>query len=153
MEEDREDREDREEWTPRTIELVRYAHTAQGVLGRLNEWYSLENRWLDNRRQVSCIPVGEYELRPARFNRGGYATWEVVDVPGRSNILFHIGNTDKDTHGCILPGMAVGVLSGRLAVLRSREAFGQFMDRLKDQKTARLVVRDLFPVDAPRGSP
>ena len=30
--------------------------------------------------------------------------WYVDSVPGRSGIAIHIGNYDKDTEGCFLPG-------------------------------------------------
>ena len=57
-------------------------------------------------------------------------TYEVLDVPDRSLILFHAGNTISDSRGCILLGERVGALGEKRAVLNSREAVKKFMDTL-----------------------
>ena len=83
--------------------------------------FTLENPWKNNGPCVSCIPEGEYTCRP--HNGTKYRdTWEVKDVEGRSAILFHAGNTEPDTKGCILPGSFIGNLGGERAVLSSRQA-------------------------------
>ena len=68
---------------------------------------TLENPWLDNQRNISCIPEGEYpvRLRLARESATReYLHLLVQDVPNRDYILFHRGNFPKDTSGCILVG-------------------------------------------------
>ena len=68
---------------------------------------TLENPWLDNQRNISCIPEGEYpvRLRLARESASrDYLHLLVQDVPNRDYILFHRGNFPKDTRGCILVG-------------------------------------------------
>ena len=68
---------------------------------------TLENPWLDNQRNISCIPAGEYpvRLRLARESATReYLHLLVQDVPNRDYILFHRGNFPKDTRGCILVG-------------------------------------------------
>ena len=70
---------------------------------------TLENPWKDNQRNISCIPEGEYKvrLRVARESASrNYLHLLVQDVPNRKWILFHRGNTAKDTSGCILVGFA-----------------------------------------------
>ena len=80
-----------------------------------------ENPWLQNRRNVSCIPAGVYQCVP--HNGSKYKNvWRLENVPGRSAILIHAGNTIKDTQGCILPGLALGNLHGLPAVLNSGAA-------------------------------
>lgn len=116
--------------TPR-FTLVRWAHTDHGILGRMGRWYVLENQWRDNRRNVSAIPAGVYRCTRGVYHRGGYPAFELQDVPGRSLILIHAGNTDQDTRGCPLIGSRVGVLGGRLAVLDSRAALAEFMATLE----------------------
>lgn len=68
--------------------------------------YTLENPWKDNKPNVSCIPEGSYDVKP--YTSGKFpATVEVKRVFQRTHILFHAGNTTKDTKGCILVGSAV----------------------------------------------
>jgi len=69
---------------------------------------TLENPWLDNQRNISCIPEGNYDVRlrlPRESATREYIHLLVQDVPNRDWILFHRGNTAKDTRGCILVGL------------------------------------------------
>ena len=69
---------------------------------------TLENPWRDNQRNISCIPEGEYPVRlrlPRESATRDYMHLLVKDVKDRDYILFHIGNTAKDTSGCILVGL------------------------------------------------
>ena len=69
---------------------------------------TLENPWVDNQRNISCIPKGEYKVRirlPRESATRDYVHLLVEDVENRSYILFHRGNTAKDTRGCILVGL------------------------------------------------
>jgi len=52
---------------------------------------TLELPWLDNEREISCIPAGTYKCERLNHPRFGHCWW-VKDVPGRSEILFHSGN-------------------------------------------------------------
>jgi hypothetical protein len=69
---------------------------------------TLENPELNNVKNISCIPEGQYSvrLRTARESATrDYLHLLVQDVPNRDYILFHIGNSPKDTSGCILVGI------------------------------------------------
>lgn len=89
---------------------------------------TLEPPNLDNIPKRSCIPLGVYSCERV-FNRttsGGLKierTIEVKNVPGRSGILFHIGNTVKDTEGCILLGQRFSYDFMERAILDSKKAF------------------------------
>jgi hypothetical protein len=68
---------------------------------------TLELPWKDNQKRISCIPEGEYKvrIRVARESASrDYVHLLVQDVPNRDYILFHRGNSAKDTRGCILVG-------------------------------------------------
>jgi len=69
---------------------------------------TLENPWVDNQRNISCIPEGVYKVRlrlPRESGTREYIHLLVKDVPNRDWILLHRGNTAKDTSGCILVGI------------------------------------------------
>ena len=69
---------------------------------------TLENSWQDNQRNISCIPEGVYPVRlrlPRESGTRDYLHLLVQEVPNRDWILFHRGNTAKDTSGCILVGL------------------------------------------------
>jgi hypothetical protein len=84
---------------------------------------TLEEPWRDNQPKVSCIPPGVYKCAP----HNGFHfrdVWKVENVPGRSAILIHAGNTLDDTEGCILVGLKsvdTGVALSRLAMNKLRE--------------------------------
>ena len=93
--------------------LIRDTFTEESTLGELflngeRICDTLENPWLDNQRNISCIPEGEYPVRirlPRESGTRDYMHLLVKDVKDRDYILFHIGNTAKDTSGCILVGL------------------------------------------------
>tara|TARA_R100001132_G_C3248028_1_gene76253 strand:+ start:348 stop:833 length:486 start_codon:yes stop_codon:yes gene_type:complete len=68
---------------------------------------TLELPWRDNQKSISCIPAGEYKVRlryPRESATREYLHLLVQEVKDRSYILFHRGNSAKDTRGCILVG-------------------------------------------------
>lgn len=101
--------------------------------------YILENPWLDNKKNVSCIPEGDYKCEP---HDGRYSdTWRVNNVPGRSGIVIHIGNTESDTKGCIIPGSVIGSLHGERAVLGSRRALNKLRDYIGTASKFDLTIK------------
>jgi hypothetical protein len=99
---------------------------------------TLERPWRENRRGESCIPAGRYTCRRVKSPKFG-DTFEIVNVPGRSAILFHKGNIDDDTHGCILVGEQFEPVLGKPGIVASKEGFAEFLGLL------RLV--DEFPIE------
>ena len=87
---------------------------------------ALERPWLDNQRSVSCIPAGTYRAIRHVSPRFGETFW-IQDVPGRSEILFHKGNIDDDSHGCILVGEQFDPVKGEDGIVASAQGFEQFM--------------------------
>ena len=70
---------------------------------------TLENPWLDNIRNISCIPEGEYNVRlryPRESGTRDYLHLLIEDVPNRSYVLVHIGNFVHQTQGCVLVGLS-----------------------------------------------
>lgn len=90
------------------LDLIRVGSSRRGTFGVLRHGpvpfvLTCERPWQDNQVGLSCIPAGHYRCRRVRSPKFGM-TYEVCDVPGRSHILFHSGNTIEDTEGCILIG-------------------------------------------------
>lgn len=69
----------------------------------LFECMGLELPWLDNQRQISCIPEGLYKVARRTSPRFG-EHFHILDVPDRSFILIHHGNYTRDIQGCLLVG-------------------------------------------------
>jgi len=126
------------------IELMRVSYSAHGTFGVLLSdgipmCVTLEDPWNDNRKNVSCIPTGNYECIPHNGHR--YKdTWILKGVPRRTAILFHVGNTQKDTEGCILVGQRFGTLDDQPAILGSKAAMSMLRDVLP--KNFQIIIKD-----------
>ena len=107
--------------------LIRDTFTEESTIGRLfinGELFcdTLENPCKDNQRNISCIPKGKYDVRlrlPRESASRYYIHLFVKNVTQRELILFHRGNTAKDTSGCILVGQGSkhnAVQNSRLAM-------------------------------------
>lgn len=76
------------------------------------------------------LPKGTYKCARGQHNlhSGPIETFEITGVPGHSGILFHVGNVNNDSEGCVLMGSAVGELpTGQRNIVNSRVTFTQFM--------------------------
>ena len=118
----------------KSLTLKRIANSEYGTQGVLIDnlipfAVTLEPEWLGNAKDISCIPAGQYTCRRLVSARYG-ETFRVVDVSHRTGILFHRGNVEGDTAGCILVAEEYGVLGDDVAVLSSGRGFGEFMRKL-----------------------
>lgn len=104
------------------------------------ECKTLELPWLNNEPQISCIPKGTYTCRRLNSVKFG-ETFQIRDVPGRSGILFHAGNTAKDTRGCILLGVDVETGGRKPCLLSSRAAMTTFRQMLEGIDTFELEIK------------
>ena len=118
-----------------TVTIQRTSQDFTGTHGSMYEGikflcYTEELPWLGNQPDISCIPEGTYYC--SRHNSPSHPnTWQVNDVPGRSNVLIHTGNTVKDTEGCIL----VGMIKSPSGVLESVAALALLNSILPDSFT------------------
>lgn len=71
-----------------------------------------------------------------------FTTFEVTTVLGHNGILFHVGNYNRDSDGCILLGSSVfhDVDNGRDMIINSRDTFEKFMAKLEAIDTFTLEV-------------
>jgi hypothetical protein len=77
------------------------------------------------------LPQGEYTCKrgPHKLHDGvSFITFEVMDVPGHTGILIHIGNYNDESEGCILIGTGFGNNGrGGKMITSSKQAFDAFM--------------------------
>ena len=124
--------------------IKRIAENEYGTFGVLLDGdlpfaLTLERRWFGNEQHVSCIPIGTYVCRRVDSPHFG-DTFEVTGVPGRSEILFHKGNLDDDSHGCIIIGEEFDPVLGSYGVKSSRNGFNEFMQRQRGTETFHLKI-------------
>lgn len=127
--------------------LLRIEKGEEGVFGVLTlngkvVCVTLERPWLDNQQDISCIPPDIYIAQRHQSPEHG-ETFKIVNVPNRTDILFHIGNRIKNSKGCILTGSSYGELEGERAVLSSSKAFIQFMTKLEGVDSFPLQIINL----------
>lgn len=136
--------------------LKRVLFTNDGVIGVLINGnrpvcLTLEREWKDNEKGLSCIPEGRYLCQRVDTPKHGI-TYQVLQVPNRNAILFHSGNTEADSQGCILVGQVFGELEAddpatgqnekQLAVLNSKAAFDDFMAVMEGRSTFALTIKN-----------
>ena len=100
-----------------------------------------EEVWAFNQRNASCIPSGRYRCDRVLSPKFGN-TFEVKEVYGRDAILFHKGNTVKDTEGCILIGETFSLLDGVVSIGDSGKGFEEFLTLTAELDHFNLTVQD-----------
>ena len=90
---------------------------------------SIELRWANNERNISCVPEGVYPVAIIQHPKFGECL-QINGVKGRSGILIHVANdAQKELRGCIAP---VFSLSGNGKGLYSRLALNYIIENLKN---------------------
>ena len=126
-----------------SVILLRSPNGPRGTFGILfgvtNEPFclTLELPWRDNEPKKSCIPLGDYQVIRNTSPKGGF---RLKEVPGRSDILIHAGNTIADIEGCILVGKELGYLNDKPAVLQSKAALKELVEYLPAAFDLRIVA-------------
>ena len=134
------------------LELVRVAISEAGCFGVLVHrgvplgQVTLERTWPiaesePSGAQLVKIPAGKYVCKRTHFIRGGYDTYEVTGVVGHSRLLFHRGNHERDSDGCILVGQKFGSRFMAPGVEMSALGFGEFMTWTDGRESFELEVR------------
>jgi len=132
-----------------TVKIVRLENSFEGgALGALlicNKVFcaTLEPPDQDNIKNLSCIPAGQYLCRRVQSPKFG-ETFEILNVPNRTHVLYHRGNTIEDTNGCVILGITWGKLSGDRAVLNSGKSFEGFMNVLKGYDEFILTIKEEY---------
>ncbi len=128
--------------------LSRTSSSDEGTFGHLYcgdiHFHTGELPWRDNARDISCIPVGTYQVKyePTGKHKG----YVIKDVTGRTNIEIHVGNFCGDTlrdyrsdvEGCVILGCGRDRLNRaqdkpQEAVTRSRVAIERFHAAMQER--------------------
>lgn len=117
------------------LQLIRKESKASGIYSEL--LHDDGSRMLVTLEHAYAQPDGSFlpKIIPGTFacRRGmhrlhgmdhDFETFEITGVPGHINLLFHWGNFNKDSEGCVLVGEGEGVDM----ITASRVAFKAFMD-------------------------
>jgi Family of unknown function (DUF5675) len=116
--------------------------------------FSGELPWLNNMRKISCVPVGEYEIRIVQSPKFG-RVYQLQEVPKRSHVLIHPANFmgdsvtwDTQLQGCIALGFRRVRMANRhgkqqLALGVSRSAVEAFQNALL-AKPAMLKIEERY---------
>ena len=114
-----------------------------GVININNEYFccTLENPWLNNEKNVSCIPAGNYYLEKVNSPKFG-KVYEVKDVKDRTHILFHAGNIEPNTQGCILLGNMFGEIQHQRGVANSKTTVEKFNNKLDKSEKILLIITE-----------
>ncbi len=127
------------------LTLRRQWFTPESTIGELLiddvfECFTLELPVRDG-KPGSAIPCGTYPVRidpSPRFRRD---MPELFDIPGRSTILIHWGNSAKDTEGCIL----VGRHRAENYIGESRAAFEILFPKIALAEDCTITVSEIAP--------
>lgn len=136
------------------LTLTRTFKSASGIFGKITDEtyalvpFTLEHAYPIDTSFVPKLPIGEYTCVRGMHQLEGmhepFETFEVTNVPGHTGILFHVGNWNQDSEGCILLGEVVVPSGPSLMLSRSKEAFENFMDYLKEIDTFLLTVQNQY---------
>lgn len=131
------------------ITLKRFTSTDYGTFGVLTVgdkvFYTVEKPWQNNTQEISCIPSGEYLLKPHESNKYGSVLCMVgngvehLDSPTakRFACLIHAANYESDVIGCI--GLGDKYL-GHM-VTSSRKSIKEFYGIVNPEETHNLTIK------------
>lgn len=133
------------------LTLTRTRFSVDGIYGELTggddeiNLVTLEHgyaRPMGYPRFLPKLPEGIYTCKRGMHQLEGmkapFETFEIENVPGHTDILFHVGNFNKDSAGCVL----VGLVAGDAKIVCSREAFQRLLKAQVGLDTFQLTVQN-----------
>ena len=111
--------------------LQRQLKGADGIFGGLNDEddnqvaVTLERAYMTGGQWTPKIPAGVYTCvrgSHALKNGGMFETFEVKGVKDHSGLLFHPGNFDSDSEGCILLGEKIVLMDPQTHIITDSRA-------------------------------
>jgi hypothetical protein len=120
------------------LKLTRKQFISDGVFSELSDAdgnliaHTLEHAYLqDDGSYLPKIPNGTYTCVRGMHQLDGmtqpFSTFEITGVQGHTNLLFHVGNYNSDSEGCVLLGLAVSWSGSHQIIINSKVTFTKFM--------------------------
>ena len=75
-----------------------------GIVNPICHTLEPSKTFINDEGKVGLIPPGTYPLKMLWSNRFQRLLPHITDVPNRSDLMIHNGNTWQDTEGCVLVG-------------------------------------------------
>ncbi len=136
------------------LKLTRIQSDVDGIFGKLTDEVNalvavtLEHAYNTGSDEgyIAKIPPGTYTCKRSQHTLHGmtkpFETFQVMDVPGHSNILFHWGNFNGNSDGCILLGRKIIPVenTNEHMITNSRNTFNKLMDIQKGVDTFTLEI-------------
>lgn len=135
-----------------TLTLKRNKFRSDGIFSTLTDMHqyklaeTLEHAYLDASGQyLPKIPGGAFKCVRGKHRLHGmtsdFETFEITGVRGHVNLLFHWGNYNADSEGCVLLGKnTIETIHKNLMVTESKSTFKAFMDKLQGIDEFTLVI-------------
>jgi hypothetical protein len=132
-----------------TLHRTYFSEGTQGII----EWkykivcYTIELPWLQNQRQISCVPEGEYVLQKRFSKKYGWHI-QLQNVANRDLILFHPANDAlKELKGCIAPVTFItGIGKGSMSRKALKKLVQIVFAALQKKEVVRIVIqKGVFP--------
>jgi hypothetical protein len=133
------------------LSLTRVSGDIDGIFGELHSEHgqriaeTLEHAYPTSSGYAPKIPAGTYVCVRSLHRLHGmtedFETFEITGVTGHEGLLFHWGNYNNDSEGCVLVGQDLKALStGERMITNSRAEFAAFMALQEGVDTFTLVV-------------
>jgi hypothetical protein len=132
------------------VTLIRTIKTNKETIGELRSsdgkfgCYTLELPWLNNQKNISCIPTGEYIVKWVHTLKFPLGVYQIQSVPNRDGIDLHSGTFYTDIAGCLILGSLPKDINndGQLDLQNSRlivKAFEKFMNK----RSFKLIIKNI----------
>ncbi|MGZ3686663.1 MAG: DUF5675 family protein [Bdellovibrionota bacterium] len=133
-----------------TLRLTRKLFRADGIFSELADdagkeiAMTLEHAYPNGQFYSPKIPNGTYLCVRGKHQLHGmlapFETFEITGVAGHTGLLFHPGNVNQDSEGCVLTGEKIADAGQAEMVTNSRATFAKFMQRMDGLNEFPLIV-------------
>lgn len=128
------------------VDGVKFCDTLEDTDRGLSQSLPVSVNAAKKKKGLTAIPTGKYRITlnivSGRFKQVAFYKFckgllpRLLNVPAFDGVLIHVGNTPKDTEGCVL----VGENKVKGQVVNSRETFLKLYDVLQKHKEDNIFI-------------